>query len=280
MPTQYADLHIHTTASDGSFSPQEVVLNAHERGLGAIALTDHDSVAAIVPAKQFAQEYDIEIIPGVELSAEANGDEIHILGYFIDINAGWFLDKLTLLRQERFIRAKNIIAKLDQIGIKISLEEVLEIAGPGAVGRLHIAKVLLEKKYACSIGGIFKKYIGKGKPAYIPKYRLRPEEVIQIISRLGGIPVLAHPQVTNIDAGIPELVSYGLRGIEVYHSEHSTKGINHYLAIAEKHKLLVTGGSDCHGQIKGKRLMGKIKIPYQLVTNMKQEVEQNAATTN
>lgn len=266
---KYADLHIHTNKSDSTFSPLEVVRYAVQCGLSAIAITDHDSVEAIAPVVDIAGQYNIEVIPGVELSTDANGEEVHILGYYIDYNQKWFLRKMELLRKHRFFRAQKIIKKLNSLGIDISLEEVLSVSGEGAVGRLHIAKALQQKGYIRSIPEAFDRFIGKGGPAYVRKYRITPEEAIGMIKKLGGVPVLAHPQIMGQDVWIPRMVRDGLEGIEVYHSDHDKEGEVHYLELARKYDLLITGGSDCHGKGKGKVLLGTIKVPYELVEKLK-----------
>lgn len=270
MPDKYADLHIHTNKSDSTFSPEEVVRNAAKCGLSAISITDHDSVEAIPLVEKYAMEYNIEIVPGVELSSDADGEEVHILGYYIDFKKKWFLEKLEFLRHTRTKRAQQMISKLNELGISITMEDVLSISGEGAVGRMHIARALLEKKYIFSISEAFQKYIGKGKYAYVKKYRITPREAIDMIGKLGGISVLAHPQIMNQDALIPQMIKQGLGGIEVYHSDHTPQGEERYLEIAKRYNLVITGGSDCHGIGKGKVLMGTVKIPYELVKKLKE----------
>lgn len=265
----YADLHIHTNKSDSTFSPEEVVLNAVRCGLSAIGITDHDSVEAIPLVERYAKQHNIEVIPGIELSADADGEEVHILGYYIDFKKDWFLEKLEFLRDTRTRRAQQIIGKLNELAINITIEDVLSISGEGAVGRMHIARALLEKKYILSIPEAFQKYIGKGKYAYVKKYRITPKEAIDMIGKLGGISVLAHPQIMNQDDLIPQMVKQGLGGIEVYHSDHTPEGTARYLELAKRYNLAITGGSDCHGMGKGKVLMGTVKVPYELVEELK-----------
>lgn len=269
MPAKYADLHIHTNKSDSTFSPFEVVKCAARCGLNVIAITDHDSVEAVPLVMDIAGEYNIEVIPGIELSADINGEEVHILGYFVDYTKHWFLRKLEFLRRHRFSRAQKIIEKLKRLGVDIDLNEVLTISGEGAVGRIHIAKTLQQKGYIRSIPEAFAKYIGKDSPAYVRKYKITPKEAMSMIKKLGGVSVLAHPQIMGQDVWIPQMVKDGLQGIEVYHSDHNKEGEAYYLDIANKYNLLVTGGSDCHGMGKGKALMGKVKVPYELVEKLK-----------
>lgn len=273
MPDKFADLHIHTDRSDSTFSPLEVIKYASEAGLSAIAITDHDSTAAIPLIMEYAGKYNIEVIPGVELSSDINGNDVHILGYFIDYQQEWFLEKLEFLRDTRTKRAQQIISKLNELSIDISMEDVINISGEGAIGRMHIARALLKKKYISSIQEAFYKFLGKGRHAYVKKYKITPKEAIDMIKKLHGISVLAHPQIMNQDDLIPIMVKEGLQGIEVYHSDHTPAGVKKYLEIAEKHKLLVTGGSDCHGIGKGRVLMGTVKIPYELVEKIKEELK-------
>lgn len=272
MPQKFADLHIHTNKSDSTFSPEEVVRYAANCGLCAIAITDHDSVEAIPLVSEYANRYKIEIIPGVELSTDSNGEEAHILGYCIDFRKKWFLDKLEFLRHNRISRAQRMIGKLNELGLEITINDVLGISGEGAIGRMHIARALLEKKYISTISEAFQKYLGKGRYAYVKKYRITPREAIDMIVKLDGISVLAHPQIMNQDALIPGMIKQGLQGIEVYHSDHTHNGEERYLELAKKYNLVVTGGSDCHGIGKGKVLMGTVKIPYELVERLKNRV--------
>lgn len=266
---KYADLHIHTNKSDSSFSPEEVIKYADKIGLSAIAITDHDSIDAIPLIQKYADQCNIEIIPGIELSSDINGDEVHILGYLIDYNNKLFQDKLKFLRDVRIKRAEQIVGKLRELHVDISIEDVLRFSGEGAIGRMHIARALLNKKYVYSIADAFQKYIGKGRHAYVKKYKITPKEAIDLIIGLKGVPVLAHPQIMNQDKLIPIMVDEGLQGIEAYHSDHTKEGVKKYLEIAHKYNLLVTGGSDCHGIGKGKVLMGTVKIPYELVEKLK-----------
>lgn len=272
MSDKFADLHIHTNKSDSTFSPEEVVSYAAKCGLCAISITDHDSVEAIPLVNEYASQYNIEIVPGIELSTDIDGEEVHILGYYIDYKSKWFLEKLEFLRHNRIKRARRMLGKLNELGIEINFNDILCISGEGAVGRMHIARALLEKGYTSTIYEAFKKYIGKGKYAYVRKYRIAPREAIDMIDKLGGISVLAHPQIMNQDAIIPTMVKQGLQGIEVYHSDHTPEGKTKYLALANRYNLLVTGGSDCHGIGKGRVLMGTVKIPYELVEKIRSRV--------
>ncbi|MFH0840261.1 MAG: PHP domain-containing protein [Candidatus Omnitrophota bacterium] len=270
---KFADLHVHTFHSDGTFTPEEVVKVAHKKGLSAIAITDHDSVDGITPSMAAAKEYGMEIIPGVELTAEEENLEIHILGYFIDWKAEWFEDKLKKIRQARLERIYAMVDKLKSAGVDIDAEKVFKVSGPGAVGRLHLAMALYNEGITASISEAFRKYIGNKSPHYVRKYKLTPKEAADMIIKLGGVPVLAHPRVLARDDLIARFVEDGIRGIEVYHTEHVPNVMTRYEEMASQHGLLITGGSDCHGTGKGEVLLGKVKIPYSFVEALKKEAD-------
>lgn len=270
---RYADLHIHTMFSDGTFSPEEAVKEAHKLGLSCIAITDHDAVSAIEPAMRAANTLDTEVIPGIELTAEMDNNEVHILGYFIDWQAQWFQDKLEQICAVRKKRALTIIEKLKAQGIHLDPDELLRLSAPGSVGRLHIARMLEREGFVYSTQEAFNKYIGNGRPCYVKKFNLPPAEAIEIICRLKGLAVLAHPYTLGNDEFIPELVQMGLRGLEVYYPEHGKSTTRHYLNLAQKYGLLVTGGSDCHGNSYNGGMFGQIKLPYNLVEALKKEAE-------
>lgn len=270
---KYADLHVHTFYSDSTFSPEEVVSCARDRGLSAIAICDHDSVDGIEPCRVIGDRLGVEILPGIELTAEKADAEIHILGYLMDYNLGWFHKQLKELREGRIDRIYKMVEKLRSEGIDLNAEDVFKVAGRGTVGRLHLALAILKTGKVKTIKDIFGKYIGFRKPCYVANIKLTPREAIGIILRAGGVPVLAHPDCMGRDEYIPELIECGLRGIEVYHTDHSPGVVKRYRRIAEENNLLVTGGSDCHGLGKGRVLMGGVRVPYTLVERLKEESE-------
>ncbi len=272
---KYADLHIHTYISDGTFTPEEVINKAVAGQLSAIAITDHDAVEAIGEAASLARDR-IEIIPGVELTSEMRGTEIHILGYFIDWKEAKFQTELKLLQEVRLERVRMILEKLDKLGMKIDFNDLLKFSGPGSVGRLHIARMMISYGYAGSVKEVFQRFIGAGKPAYIAKFRLSPREAVKLIKEAGGLAVLAHPYILNHDEWIPEFIQDGLDGIEVYYSLQDPQITLHYERLAYKYNLLMTGGSDCHGLARGKALLGKFKAPYRLVEELKQAKAEKA----
>jgi len=267
---KYADLHIHTTASDGEYSPQFVVRAAKAQGFSAIAITDHDTLSGLEEALEASREVGLELITGVEISTVWEGKEIHILGYLIDQNDERLNAKLTEMKNSRSERIKKMVAKLKSLGYDIHISEVTEISGPGAIGRPHIAKVLLEKGYVKNIKEAFLKLLSPGCPAYIPRYKITPQEAITLILAADGIPVLAHPGVNPDDKLIPYLKELGLLGIEVWHPEHNSQAIDKYYNLAKAYGLLMTGGSDWHGSNKDLEFsLGSIKIDYSLVEMLK-----------
>ena len=275
------DLHVHTNKSDGTFSPEEVVDYAHSIGLRAIAITDHDTVAGIGPAIEQAKKYNIEIIPGIEISAEWTEEkeelEIHILGYFIDWQSEDLQKKLEDFSVARLKRTERIIEKLKQHGISLDMEDIQAFttsteSGTPWVGRLHIAQAMVKEGHVSSINRAFDQYIGNNKSCYVPKYQLNPEGAVQMIKELKGIAVIAHPGLLDLnfaDNLIHRLVKCGLDGIEAYYPEHRDNIIKHLEKVAREYNLLVTGGSDCHGLAKGNILMGTLDIPYELLEKIR-----------
>lgn len=270
MKNGYADLHVHTNASDSTFTVEEVLNKAKDSGLCAVGITDHDTVDSVGEALKIGEQLGLEIIPGVELSSEENNIEIHIIGYLINWKDNDFVAKLKILREARLKRAEKILQKLDELGLKLKLENVLKLTKSyTSVGRLHIARAMREAGLVPDTAFAFRNYIGQHCPAYVRKYFLSPEEAIEIIKAIGGVPVLAHPAVLNNDELVSKLIYSGLAGIEVYHSEHGSSDVERYRGLATKNNLLITGGSDCHGLGKSKVLIGTILIPYSFVEELK-----------
>ncbi|RPH50603.1 MAG: PHP domain-containing protein [Desulfobacteraceae bacterium] len=277
------DLHIHSTASDGTFSPCEILALATKLNLAAIAITDHDTIDGSKDAIDKGIPSEIKFLTGVEISAApplsfSCSGSIHILGYSLRLNDPVLNQTLYTLQMARKNRNPGIIERLKNIGFDISIEEVTELAGSGQTGRPHIARLMTEKGFAGSINEAFDKYLGKGKPAYVDKYRIECDEAIKIITGAGGIPVLAHPSLINIynDKGLEDLVAalkeMGIKGMEVYYPEHSKAQVSCYMKLAKKHKLLITGGTDFHGSLKPDISMGSgrgnFHVPYNLYENL------------
>ncbi len=243
------DLHIHTSASDGIFSPSEVICQAYEIGLAGLAITDHDTVDGLGEARSFIQKegLNLEFIPGIEMNTELNGREIHILGYFIDYSNSSLLYRLREIKKARFTRAHKMVGRLSDMGIKVELKQVEEIAQGDIIARPHIAQALVDNNYAATVEEAFDKYIGKGRPAYVNRYKFLPAEAIELVKTAGGISVLAHPGLIGDDNMIDNIVRLGIEGIEVFYPEHDTGQIAEYSRICREKKLLLTGGSDFHG---------------------------------
>ena len=244
-----ADLHIHSNASDGRYSPAEIVRMAVSARLTIISLTDHDTVDGLIPALKAAGEFPaLTLIPGVELSTDTTSGEVHVLGYFIDYNNQSFQSSLETMRNSRANRAEKMVAKLKEMGCDVELARVKGIAGNGALGRAHVAQALLEKGYISSFKEAFTKYIGRDCPAYVAREKLTPAEAVQLITGVHGLPVLAHPfTATNPEAVVKELKPVGLVGMEVYYAGYLPAEINNLLNLAQKYDLIPTGGTDYHG---------------------------------
>ena len=243
------DLHIHSTASDGRLSPAEIVCKSAEAGLTVIALADHDTVDGIAPALEAAKAFPwLKVIPSVEISTDIPKGEVHVLGYFIDYTDCELQAALIRMRNSRQGRAQGMIAKLRNLGLPIEWQRVQEIAGPGSIGRPHIAQAMLEKGYISSIKEAFTKYISREGPAYVEREKMTPVEAVELILRATGLPVLAHPfTVNDPEAMVIELKGGGLVGIEAYYDGYTAEEVNRLVSLADRHSLIATGGSDYHG---------------------------------
>ena len=257
------DLHVHTTASDGTMSPTEVVRYAKEKELQTIAITDHDTIEGIAEGLQEGRKLGLEVIPGVELSVDFAKGTMHLLGYYIDHTSAELLEKLTIVQQARAERNLKIVEKLQGLGIDIDLSEVKEAPEHGQIGRPHFAYTMVQKGYVQNIQDAFDRYLRKGGPAYVEKFKFSPEEAMSVIHKAGGITVLAHPFTTNqlqlqdLELVIVDLKEKGLDGIETYYPEHSEGQTRLYRHLAEKYGLVITGGSDFHGLNKDKEDLGE-----------------------
>ncbi len=279
---RFIDLHIHSNYSDGLFSPKEIVDYASKRNLAAIALADHDTTSGIPEAIEEGEKTNIENVPAVELSIEIDNSirnvsslknkEIHILGYYIDWKNALLQERLYFFRQKRKERALQIYEKLLKLGIKLDPEILESISKEErSFGRMHFARALVKEGHVSNIYEAFQIYLDYGKPAYVGKVCFKPKEAIELIISLGGMPVLAHPYFTSLEEIISPLVSFGLKGIEVWHSRHSSAQNQKLISLAKKEGLLMTGGSDFHGEInKEMTLLGSLKIPYSVLKEMKQ----------
>ncbi len=266
------DLHIHTVHSDGTSTVKEIIDAAYQRGLAAISITDHDCTDAYPLALELGAAVGLEVIPGVELSSEVDGNDIHVLGFYIDPENPAFSSKLKEMKDARYVRAQKIVSNLNEQGIDLRFDTVLSIAGVGAIGRPHIAAAMLKEELVYSFREAFDKYIGYGLPAYVEKLKMSPKNVFDLIKNAGGVPVLAHPGVTQVDERIPEFVRDGLMGIEVFHTEHPSCAERHYMRLARKHNLAFTGGSDFHNNNHNKSEIGSTSVPYLTVNTLKDKL--------
>ena len=266
---KFADLHLHTKYSDGTFSPEELVLHAQQHGLACIALTDHDTVEGCAPTGAACAAVRMEFIPGTELTAEHQDVEVHILGFFLDIENKTLLKRLAKFQSVRQNRIHEMVAALNKLGIPLKAESVFALANCKSPGRPHVARALVKEKLIGGLDEAFEKYLKKGRPAWVPKTKMSAAEGVELIHQAGGLAVMAHPGLNRTDDIIPDLVDAGLDGIECFHTKHSTAMSERYLEIADKYRLLVTGGSDCHGYSKAKPLIGTVRLPYEHVEKLK-----------
>lgn len=270
-PAKSIDLHLHTYHSDGTFSPEEVIRRAKRLGLVAISVTDHDTISGLRAARK-AADGDLEIVTGVELTVRFKDRELHVLGYGFRDDDSNFNSLLQEKQAERKGRIQAMIERLNAHGVAVTLEEVRTVLGSGeSVGRPHLAQVLVDRGVVRSLEEAFKRYLGDHAPCFVKKATLTVSEAGQRIRQAGGVAVLAHPHRLVEDAWIRELVAEGIQGIEVFHPDHSARVSRHYLEIAEKLKLLVTGGSDCHGLRKTQGpLIGSVQVPYEYLERLKE----------
>lgn len=272
------DLHLHSSASDGSLTPAELVRLAVKNDMEAIAITDHDTVEGVDEALEEGRRLGIEVIPGVEISSEYDPGTMHITGLFININDHQLRSTLDFLQKVRRDRNLKILNKLGRYGIKLEYTELERLADNGQIGRPHFARLMVVKGYCTDIQEAFDRYLKKGGPAYIHKKRLTPEEAVKLISGAGGIPILAHPvtlglKPQELDSFVNDLVGKGLKGIEVYYCDHTQEDENLYKRLARKYNLLITGGTDFHGSVKEGISMGvgrgNMHIPYEILLTIK-----------
>lgn len=266
--TGAADLHLHSHYSDGSFPPAEVVRRAKAAGLAAVALTDHDTVDGLPEFFAAAAAAGLTAIPGVELSVDEEDGEIHLLGYLIRWEDGALRAALTRFAAERRVRAAVMLSRLQAMGVRISMEAVKAAAGKGTLGRPHVAAALVEAGVVGSAQEAFDRYLAQGKPAYAPRTGFTAAEAIALVREAGGVPVLAHPVRSALLGEVPRLVALGLMGLEAYHTGHDAADTLAVCRVADAYRLLVTGGSDCHGEVKGQVLLGRVRLPWEHVLRL------------
>lgn len=272
------DLHTHSTFSDGTFTPSQLVKYAEEKGLKAFALTDHDTTEGIKEAKSI--ETNVEVISGVEISTRYDKKEIHIVGLYVNENDAGLNKQLKYYREKRVTRNFEILEKLNSLGVDITIDDVKESCTGDVISRAHIAKALVSKGFVGSYTEAFDRYLGDNKCAYVPRETLNYEESMELITKAGGVPVLAHPLLykmsdTNLENMMVKLRQKGLKAVEVYYSTHSNSDTQHIMAMANRVGLIYSGGSDFHGATKPKidmgTGMGKLAVPYEILEKIRGE---------
>lgn len=272
-----SDLHIHTVYSDGTYTPEKIVKVAKKVGLTTIAITDHDTTLGLVEAEAAALKYGVEVIPGIEFTTENDDLEVHVLGYFINRDDADFQATLTKLRDSRKDRIYKMVAKLKALGIKLKAREVLREARTGSPGRPHLARVMVKEGICANLAEAFQKYLKFGGPAYVEHYKLSPAEAINLIKKVNGVPVLAHPAVLErydlrekLAKLVEGLVGVGLEGIEVFYPTHNDADKEYYLGLTKKYNLLATGGSDFHGEASVREIIfGEFALADSYVDQLK-----------
>jgi 3',5'-nucleoside bisphosphate phosphatase len=265
------DLHLHTTASDGLLTPAQLVKMAAGIGMNIIAITDHDTVNGVLPALEAARVYpSLSVIPGVEINTDVPRAEVHMLGYFVDYENEELQENLSELRNSRETRAQQMVEKLDKLGIKIKYSRLVELADGGAIGRPHVAHALQEAGHVSSFEDAFERLIGRNCPAYVEHKKMTPLDVVRLITRSGGVPVMAHPDnIPGLENMIKELAAAGLKGMEIYYGDYTGETIQRLLGIARRNGLIATGGSDYHAFNNEKETrIGNVNVPAECARDL------------
>ncbi len=280
--TNYIDLHTHSTASDGIYSPTVLLHKAKEVGLRILALTDHDTTDGLEEAIQTAQTLDIDLIPGIEINTDVGGGEVHVLGYFLEFWRPEFQAILKILRDARVRRGQRMVELLNEHGVNITWERVREIA-QGSVGRPHVAEALMEAGYVQTIGEAFDRFIGRDCYAYVPRYKLTPKDAVHFIASANGLPVIAHPiELPGLDelrSWLPDLCEAGMVGLETYYGPYTPENVRDLLALAHEYKLIPTGGSDFHGPGIHPTPLGGHYVPFEAVEGLQAEAAKRRGKT-
>ena len=265
---KFADLHLHTQFSDGTFTPEELAGHGARLGFATMALTDHDTVEGCARMAAACAAAGIEFIVGTELTAEHNNTELHILGYFLDTQNGRLLTEIAKFQAVRQNRIREMVARINELNVPLAVESVFALANCKSPGRPHVARALVQAGLVSNLDEAFDRFLKKNRPAWVPKAKISALDAIELVHQAGGLAVMAHPGLNRTDEIIPDIVAAGLDGIECFHTKHSSAMEDRYLQIADKYNLLVTGGSDCHGFSKLKPLIGTVKLPYEHVEKL------------
>lgn len=268
----FADLHLHTRFSDGTYTPEELVAEAHRQGFVTLSITDHDTVEGCPAMARACAEHGLQFIPGVELTAEYEGLEVHILGYGFDPGHPELLEQMDRFQAVRQQRIHEMVARLNEMNIPLPVERVFALANCRSPGRPHVARALVEAGVCRDLDEAFERFLKKHRPAWVPKWKVSVPEAIRLLHRAGGVAVLAHPGLYYADPVLPDLVRAGLDGIECFHTKHTPTVTERYLALAGRYGLVVTGGSDCHGYNKGQPLLGSIRLAPEFVERLQHRI--------
>ncbi|HWD18770.1 MAG TPA: PHP domain-containing protein [Verrucomicrobiae bacterium] len=275
---RFADLHLHTFFSDGTFSPEELAERGARLGLVAMALTDHDTIEGCERMAAACEKHGVEFVVGAELTAEYEGKEVHLLGYFLDPANEKLRRELRRFQAVRQSRIEEMVRQLNRLNVPLTAESVFRLANCRSPGRPHVGRALVQEGLCANLDEAFDRFLKKGRPAWVPKCKIDAHDAISLIHQAGGLAVLAHPALNQGDAMIPGLAALGLDGLECFHTKHVGRLPEHYMALAAEHHLLVTGGSDCHGFSKGKPLIGGVKLPIIYFEKLKQARQERSKT--
>ncbi len=274
------DLHLHTVFSDGTTSPPDLLDAVRSAGLVAFSVTDHDTLGGYWSVQEFMSDDDPELVPGVELSVSLEGHDLHLLAYQFDPSDRELHVTLEAFRERRNLRARMMVQKLNELDVDISFEDVKSAAGAAPIGRPHVADALVDIRAVRSYDEAFRKYIRNGGPAFVSKRNFAPAEAISLVHRAGGVTALAHPAINDAARFIETLVNIGLDGIEVYHPFHSRRDVERFGHLADRFRLLITGGSDFHGRFDSNKFgsVGSQKVPAACLDRLKERAQRRKGT--
>src|SRR5256886_2057013 len=265
----FADLHLHTIFSDGTYTPEELTGRAQQLGLAPLALPAHATVEGAAPRAPACQQAGLDFIPATELTAEFDDNELHLLGYFVDTQNPRLLAEMAKFQKVRQERIHEMVARLNQLDIPLQADAVFAIANCRSPGRPHVGRALVAGGFCSGLDEAFERFLKKNRPAWVPKFKISALDAIGLIHQAGGLAAMAHPGLKRTDKIIPNLVTAGLDGLECFHTKHTPSTSEHYVRLAKEFSLAITGGAGCHGLSKGKPLIGTVKLPYEYVERLK-----------